>query len=80
MKIEGKELFPKNKVNKMKEFWKNILNSDNPTSSKRLVSLISLVLFIGIVVCHLTGIAVSDQILYSTVGLVLTPLGLTVFK
>jgi hypothetical protein len=68
------------KIMKIRNFFERILNSENPTSSKRFTALTALSLFVASVVCSLFGVMVQPEILYVTSGLTLTCLGLSAFK
>ena len=61
----------------MKGFFNKLLNSEDPTSSKRFTALVGLILLVGSIVCSLAGIKVDHEIFYVTAGLTLTALGLT---
>lgn len=65
----------------MKEFIINLLSGkSNDVSSRRFTAFISLLLFIVIVVCSLFGVVIQKEILYATVSLITTSLGLTLIK
>lgn len=58
-------------------FFKNLLDAKNPLSSKRFISLVSLLMLIIIIVGALFKIVVADIIVVTLGGLVLGSSGLT---
>ena len=64
----------------MKEFFKKLMNAENPTSSKRFVAFIALLLFSATVIVNLCGVEINNEVLYSTGGLVVGALGLTTLR
>ena len=64
----------------MTQFFKNILNSKNATSSRRFVAMVGLILFTATVICGLCGVDIGGEILYATGGLTTICLGLTTIK
>ena len=61
----------------MKEFFKAMLSSDENVSSKRIISLISLLLYIIAFVSSLSGIQVAEEIWYTLISLILGSSALT---
>ena len=64
----------------MKKFFSNLLNSENSTSSRRFVALVALFLLVVLVVAHLFGVEVSNEVLWTVSGLVTVALGLARLK
>jgi hypothetical protein len=63
-----------NKINgstDMKNFILSILTADSKLSSKRFISLFSLLLLAGVVITSLTGVKVDDIVYYTLSGLIL---------
>jgi hypothetical protein len=55
----------------MKNFILSILTADSKLSSKRFISLFSLLLLAGVVITSLTGVKVDDIVYYTLSGLIL---------
>jgi len=64
----------------MKEFLLSLFKSDGAVSSKRVIAFIALLLFIVEVICSLCGVVIDQNILYSTIGLICTSLGMTLIN
>jgi len=57
---------------------KNMVSSGDEISSKRVISLIGLIIYIGVVVCTISGLNVPDIIFYTLISIILGSQGLTV--
>jgi len=55
----------------MKQFFLDLLNASNDTSSKRFISIYCLLLFTIILGCIIYGIHIPDTVIYSLVSLIL---------
>ena len=64
----------------MKEFIRSLFSADGEISSKRVIAFVALILYISIVVSHLFGVKVDQNIAYGTIGLIITSLGMTLFN
>lgn len=64
----------------MKNFFDNLLNADNPTSSRRFTAMVGLVLFLIESGCLIAGLNVPEYLLYTTTGLIISALGLAALK
>jgi len=60
-------------------FFKRLLDGQDELSSKRFISLTSLIVFFGVVICAIFGLNVSDTIIYSLITLILGNATLTLF-
>lgn len=64
----------------MKEFLKKLISGGDEVSSKRVISIVALILFISEVVCAYFKIVIPEYMVYQTVGLILGASTLTMFN
>ena len=64
----------------MKEFLKKLISVNGEVSSKRFISLYSLILLTAIVICNLCGLEIADFIFYGVISLILGTSTLTIFN
>lgn len=64
----------------MKSFFIKLITAGSGLSSKRFISLLGMVLFIGVVICSLFGITPPDLIVYSLVTIIVGGQGLSLIN
>jgi len=67
-------------MSRIRDFFERLLNSQDPTSSRRFTALVSLILFSATVIAMFFKVDIPSEILYATSGLALACLGLTSLK
>ena len=64
----------------MRKFFSNLINAEDPTSSRRFAALIGLLLFTATVITSIAGVDIHNEVLYATGGLTTLCLGLTILR
>lgn len=64
----------------MKEFIKKLFSAGDEISSKRVLSLFFAIIFAVVVVVHLTGVVVADNIIWALVALISSGAGMSTIE